>query len=91
VVWNLDKVLNDKAEQYDKRQSAQGAAAVLPSVASYRKVDDMTVEITTKSIDSLFPYQMLWFMSRAGAVRESRQGLGQVRFCRVRHGSVQAR
>jgi peptide/nickel transport system substrate-binding protein len=47
VVWNLDKVLNDKAPQYDKRQSAQ-VRTRLPSVASWAKVDDYTVEITTK-------------------------------------------
>ena len=61
VIWNLDKVLNDKAPQFDKRQSAQ-VKTRLPSVASYAKIDDSTVEITTKTVDSFFPYQMLWFM-----------------------------
>ncbi len=61
VIWNLDKVLDDKAPHYDKRQSAQ-VKPRLPSIASYRKVDDDTVEITTKDVDSFFPYQMLWFM-----------------------------
>jgi peptide/nickel transport system substrate-binding protein len=61
VIWNFDKVLDDKAPQYDKRQSAQ-VKPRLPSVASYRKVDDYTVEITTKDTDSFFPYQMLWFL-----------------------------
>ncbi|MBC9883976.1 ABC transporter substrate-binding protein, partial [Bradyrhizobium sp. INPA01-394B] len=46
VVWNVDKVLNDKAPQFDKRQSAQ-VKTRLPSVASYAKIDDFTVEITT--------------------------------------------
>src|SRR5258708_3115433 len=61
VIWNLDKVLNDKAPQFDKRQSAQ-VKTRLPSVASYAKIDDSTVEITTKTVDSFFPYQMLWFL-----------------------------
>jgi peptide/nickel transport system substrate-binding protein len=61
VIWNLDKVLDDKSAQYDKRQSAQ-VKPRLPSVASYRKVDAGTIEITTKSVDSFFPYQMLWFL-----------------------------
>ena len=61
VVWNLDKVLNEKAPQFDKRQSAQ-VKTRLPSVASYAKIDDNTVEITTKAVDSFFPYQMLWFL-----------------------------
>jgi peptide/nickel transport system substrate-binding protein len=61
VIWNLDKVLNDKALQFDKRQSAQ-VKTRLPSVASYAKIDDFTVEITTKTVDSFFPYQMLRFL-----------------------------
>jgi peptide/nickel transport system substrate-binding protein len=69
VVWNLDKVLDDKAPQYDKRQSAQ-VKPRLPSVASYKKLDDMTVEITTKDVDSIFPYQMLWFLVSSPAQYE---------------------
>jgi peptide/nickel transport system substrate-binding protein len=42
VVWNLDKVLNDKAPQFDAKQSAQVRPRI-PSIASYRKVDDSTV------------------------------------------------
>ena len=61
VIWNLEKVLNEQAPHYDRRQSAQ-VRPRLPSVASYRKVDDKTVEITTKVVDSFFPYQMLWFL-----------------------------
>jgi peptide/nickel transport system substrate-binding protein len=69
VIWNLDKVLNDKAPQFDKRQSAQ-VKTRLPSVASYAKIDDFTVEITTKTIDSFFPYQMLWFLVSSPAQYE---------------------
>src|SRR6202142_705148 len=61
VIWNLDKVLNDKAPQFDKRQSAQ-VKTRLPSVKSYARIDDSTIEITTKTVDSFFPYQMLWFL-----------------------------
>src|SRR4029078_4750245 len=61
VIWNLDKVLDKKAPQFDKLQSAQ-VKPRLPSVASYRKLDDYTIEITTKDTDSIFPYQMLWFL-----------------------------
>src|SRR6266704_5237012 len=69
VIWNLDKVLNDKAAQFDKRQSAQ-VKTRLPSVASYAKIDNLTVEITTKTIDSFFPYQMLWFLVSSPAQYE---------------------
>src|SRR3989440_8075881 len=69
VIWNLDKVLNDKAPQFDKRQSAQ-VKTRLPSVASYAKIDDATIEITTKAVDSFFPYQMLWFLVSSPAQYE---------------------
>jgi peptide/nickel transport system substrate-binding protein len=69
VIWNLDKVLNEKAPQFDKRQSAQ-VKTRLPSVASYAKIDDGTVEITTKNVDSFFPYQMLWFLVSSPAQYE---------------------
>lgn len=61
VIWNLDKVLNDKAPQFDAKQAAQVKPRI-PSVASYKKLDDMTVEITTKDVDALFPYQLQWFL-----------------------------
>src|ERR1700756_1012195 len=69
VIWNLDKVLNDKAPQFDKRQSAQ-VKTRLPSVASYAKIDDYTIEIATKNVDSFFPYQMLWFLVSSPAQYE---------------------
>jgi peptide/nickel transport system substrate-binding protein len=69
VIWNFDKVLDDKAPQFDKRQSAQ-VKPRLPSVKSYRKIDDATVEITTKAVDSFFPYQMLWFLVSSPAQYE---------------------
>ena len=61
VIWNLDKVLNDKSPQFDAKQSAQVRPRIL-SVGSYRKIDDYTVEMTTKDIDALFPYQLHWFL-----------------------------
>jgi peptide/nickel transport system substrate-binding protein len=69
VVWNLEKVLNEQAPHYDRRQAAQ-VKPRLPSVASYRKVDAKTVEITTKAVDSFFPYQMLWFLVSSPAQYE---------------------
>src|SRR5437660_6373173 len=60
VILNLDQVLNDKAPQFDKRQSAQ-VKTRLPSVASYAKIDDDTSEITTKTVHSFFPSHLRWF------------------------------
>ena len=61
VVWNFDKVLNPQAPHFDNRQAAQ-VRPRLPSVASWKALDDMTVQVTTKAVDALFPYQMLWFL-----------------------------
>jgi peptide/nickel transport system substrate-binding protein len=61
VVWNLEKVFNKDAAQFDQRQASQ-VRPRLPSIASYKKLDDMTIEIKTKMVDALFPYQMLWFL-----------------------------
>src|SRR3982074_2244400 len=69
VIWNLDKVLNDKAPQFDKRQSGRWKTR-LPPVARYAKIDESTVEITTKTVDSFFPYQMLWFLVSSPAQYE---------------------
>ena len=43
-------------------------------MASWRKLDAMTVEVTTKAVDSIFPYQMLWFLISSPAQYE---GLGR--------------
>lgn len=57
VVWNLDKVLKRDAVQYDPAQAAQ-ASQYVSSIESYRVIDPMTVEISTKVPDSVFPYMM---------------------------------
>ena len=61
VIWNLDKIFNKDCPQFDTRQSVQ-VRPRLPSLASYRKTGDMAVELKTRSVDSLFPYQLLWFL-----------------------------
>jgi peptide/nickel transport system substrate-binding protein len=57
----FDQVLADKSPQFDAKQSAQVRPRI-PSIASYRVVDEHTVEITTKNVDALFPYQLPWFL-----------------------------
>ena len=69
VIWNFEKVLNPQAPHFDQRQAAQ-VRPRLPSVASYRKLDAVTVEVTTKAVDSFFPYQMLWFLISSPAQYE---------------------
>jgi peptide/nickel transport system substrate-binding protein len=61
VVWNLDKLLNQDAPQFDARQAAQGRSRI-PAVASYKVVDPLTVEILTKVPDATLPYQLAWIL-----------------------------
>lgn len=61
VVWNFDKILKTGSPQYDPRQSGQGRARI-PSVASYRAVDPMTVEFVTHAPNALFPYEISWIL-----------------------------
>ncbi|MBR0643058.1 ABC transporter substrate-binding protein [Plastoroseomonas hellenica] len=58
VVWNLDKVMNNQAPQYDSAQAAQAATFVAP-IASYRVIDGSTVEIVTKQPDANLPTKLV--------------------------------
>src|SRR5882762_5963702 len=51
VVWNVEKVLKQDAPQFDPSQVGVTASR-MPTLASARKIDDMTVELTTKEPDS---------------------------------------
>lgn len=66
AVWNFEKLLNDKAPQYDQRQSAQGRSRV-PAIASYEATDKYTLVIKTKSADATLPYQLAWIMMSSPA------------------------
>jgi len=66
VVWNLDKILNSKAEQFDTKQAAQGRGRI-PTVASYKVLNDLTVEITTSEVNALLPFQMAWIVMSSPA------------------------
>lgn len=57
VVWNFDKLANRNAPQFDAGQAAQGGLYT-GGIASWRKLDDNTVEITTKVTDAVLPYSL---------------------------------
>src|SRR5246127_1732671 len=57
VVWNVEKVLNKDAPQFDSSQVGVTASR-MPTLASARKIDDMTVELTTKEPDSFLPINL---------------------------------
>jgi ABC-type transport system substrate-binding protein len=61
VVWNFDKLLKQASPQFDPRQAAQGRSRI-PAVDSYKVIDRLTVEISTKTPDATLPYQLAWIM-----------------------------
>src|SRR3977135_1936577 len=57
VIWNVDKVLKQDAPQFDPSQVGVTASR-MPTLASARKIDDMTVEFITKEPDSFLPINL---------------------------------
>ncbi|MDB5984392.1 MAG: hbpA 2 [Pseudomonas sp.] len=57
VVWNVEKVLNKDAPQYAPAQIGNTVSR-MPTLLSARKIDDLTVELTTKEPDSILPYNV---------------------------------
>ena len=57
VVWNFDKILRKDAPQFDQAQSTQ-AGLYSGGLGSWRKIDDYTVEITTRIVDAVLPFSL---------------------------------
>ena len=57
VVWNVEKVLKQDAPQFDASQVGV-TASHMPTLVSARKIDDLTVELTTKEPDSFLPINL---------------------------------
>lgn len=64
VVWNVRKVLDKTAPQFDAAQVGVTASR-MPTLRSARKIDDLTVELTTSEPDSFLPINLtnLFFAS----------------------------
>ena len=61
VVWNFGRISDTKAPQFYTQQFAL-SRAYLTNFDSIEKVDDHTVAITTKFVESLFPYDMAYVL-----------------------------
>jgi hypothetical protein len=61
VVWNIEKILNDKSPQFDPKQAAQARGRV-PTLIGWKAVDKYTVELTTREVNTLFPYDMSYII-----------------------------
>jgi ABC-type transport system substrate-binding protein len=61
VVFNIDRLVNDKSPQYSARMASLTNFRI-PAYKSVRKIDDYTVEFTTKSPDAFWPYQICYVL-----------------------------
>jgi ABC-type transport system substrate-binding protein len=57
VVWNVEKVLKQDALHFDASQVGVTASR-MPSLRSAKKIDDMTVELTTAAPEALLPINL---------------------------------
>jgi ABC-type transport system substrate-binding protein len=57
VIWNVEKVLKQDVAQFDPSQVGVTASR-MPSLRSARKIDAMTVELTTAAPDALLPINL---------------------------------
>ena len=57
VVWNVRKVLDKEAPHFDPSQVGVTASR-MPTLLSARKVDDLTVELTTSEPDAFLPINL---------------------------------
>ncbi|SQF98689.1 extracellular solute-binding protein [Paucimonas lemoignei] len=57
VVWNVNKVLDKQAPHYAPGQIGMTVSR-MPTLRSARKIDDLTVELTTSEPDAVLPYNL---------------------------------
>ncbi len=93
VLWNFARVTNKNAPQFFTQQMALSRTYVT-NFESVEKIDDDTVAVTTKVVESLFPYSMSYLLMvsrcRAEALKydwaayaNSPSGTGPYRFDRM--------
>jgi ABC-type transport system substrate-binding protein len=61
VIWNLDRYFKNDSPQFEPPASGLSRARV-PILASYHKIDDDTVAISTKQPASYFPYMAVYLL-----------------------------
>ncbi|MEA3536651.1 ABC transporter substrate-binding protein [Rhizobium sp. CC-YZS058] len=77
AIWNLDRVKNSKALQYNARHAGMQGWAV-GAVSSYEKVDDYTIKIHSTVPASMLPYSMaMLYMISNCKVTESGNNYGK--------------
>jgi peptide/nickel transport system substrate-binding protein len=61
VIWNLDRYFNQASPQFEPPAAGMSRARV-PLMGTYKKIDDYTVAITTKTPASYFPYMAVYLL-----------------------------
>ena len=61
VIWNLDRFFKNDSPQFEPPAAGISRARV-PVLDTYRKIDDTTVAITTKTPASYFPYMAVYLL-----------------------------
>ena len=61
VIWNLDRYFKSDSPQFEIASSAMTRARA-PLVASYKKIDDSTVAISTTKPASYFPFMAVYIL-----------------------------
>jgi peptide/nickel transport system substrate-binding protein len=61
VIWNLDRYFKPDSPQFEPAGSGITRART-PIMASYRKIDDFTVAVTTTRVASYFPYMAVYIL-----------------------------
>ncbi len=57
AVWNFHRVMDSKSPQYSARHHAMQSWTIV-NVDRMEKIDDYTVAATTKTVDSMLPYEI---------------------------------
>jgi peptide/nickel transport system substrate-binding protein len=66
VIWNLERIFNKDSAQFEA-----GAVGIMrsrvPILATYKKIDDFTVSMTTTTVASYFPWMVPYILNASPA------------------------
>jgi peptide/nickel transport system substrate-binding protein len=72
ALWNIARITDDKAPQFNLVHFGRNRSRTV-NVAGAEKVDDFTIAINTKVVESIFPYNMaVWFVISKCALEKAK-------------------
>ncbi|MFO1081835.1 MAG: ABC transporter substrate-binding protein [Reyranellaceae bacterium] len=66
VIWNLERIFNKDSPQFEPQATGIMRSRV-PILASWRKIDDDTVALTTTTVASYFPWMVPYILTTSPA------------------------